>query len=136
MLGVFSYFTTREAFKGLKIKVKIYADTKLTNDTQVNESFSFSMFVLDDYLVTAFVRLLGVLESILCAVCRGVDLVFGQTLVVVEPVCISLRVGAVGDSHNDGLPCINHVALVSGFDLRHSWGMRRDGVTKTQKGVG
>ena len=102
---------------------------ELTNDVQVDESLSLSMFVLDDDLVAALVRLLGVLQLILCAVGGGMNVVFGQAQVAVEPVGLSLWVGTVGDGHNDGLPGICDIALVCGLYLRHSWRRREQGDT-------
>lgn len=99
---------------------------KLTYNAQVDESLSFSVFVLDRDLVAAFVGLPGVLEAVLCALGGGVDLVLGQTLAVVEPVGFGLGVGAVGNGHHDGLPGVGDVALVCGFNLRHSWRTRGD----------
>lgn len=99
---------------------------ELTDDFQVDEGFSFSMFVLDDDLVAALVGLHGVLQPVLCAVGGCVDVVFGQTQVVVQPVSLGLWVGAVGDGHDDGLPGVCDVALVCGLYLRHSWRKRRE----------
>ncbi len=99
---------------------------ELTDDFQVDEGFSLSVFVLDDDLVAALVRLHGVLQPVLCAVGVCVDVVFGQTQVVVEPFGLSLWVGAVGDGHDNGLPGICDVALVCGLYLRHSWRKRRE----------
>lgn len=92
----------------------------LTDDVQADEGFSFSMSVLDDHFITTLVRLLGVLEPVLCLLTRCVDVFFGQTLVVIKPVCLSLRVSAVRHRHGDGLPDICDILLVCGLYLRHS----------------
>lgn len=78
------------------------------------------MFVLDDDLVAALVRLFGVLQPILCVVSGGVDVFFGQTQVVVQPLSLGLWVGAVRDGQDDWLPSICDVALVCGPYLGHS----------------
>ncbi len=78
------------------------------------------MFVLDDDLVAALVGLQWVLQPVLCAVGRCVDVVFWQIQIVVQPVGLSFRVGTIGDSHNDGLPGVCDVTLVCGLYLRHS----------------
>lgn len=93
---------------------------ELTDDVQVDEGLSLSVFVLNDYLVVALIGLLGVLQAVLCAVHRGVDEVFGQTQVVVQPVSLSLWVGAVWDSHDNRLSGICDIALVSSLNLGHS----------------
>lgn len=94
---------------------------ELTDDLQVDEGFCPAVFVLDDDLVAALVGLRGVLQSVLGAIGRRVDVVSGETQVVVQPVGLGLWVGAVGDGHDDGLPGVRDVALVCGLYLRHSW---------------
>lgn len=91
----------------------------LTDDVQADEGFSFSVCVLDDHFITTLMRLLGVLEPVLCVLTRCVDVFFGQTLVVIKPVCLSLRVSAVRHRHGDGLPDICDVLLVCGLYLWH-----------------
>lgn len=100
---------------------------ELTDNVQVDEGFSLSVFVLDDDLVAALVALLGVLQAVLCAVSRGVDVVFGKTRAVVLPVSLRFRVCTVGDCHGDGLSGICDITLVCGLYLRHSC-KRREGV--------
>lgn len=92
----------------------------LTDDVQGDEGFSFSVCVLDDHFITTLVRLLGVLEPVLCEFTRCVDVFFGQTLVVIKPVCLSLRVSTVRHRHGDGLPDIGDILLVCGLYLWHS----------------
>lgn len=92
----------------------------LTDDFQVDERFASSMFVLNDDLVAALVRLFGVLQPVLCVVSRRVDVLFGKTQVLIQPLSLCLWVGAVRYGHGNGLPSICDVGLVCGLYLRHS----------------
>lgn len=93
----------------------------LTNDIKVNEGLSLAVFVLDNDLVSALVRLLRILEAVLGVVRGGVNVVFGQTQVAVKPVGLSLGIGTERHCHDDGFTSVSHVALVCGLYLGHGW---------------
>ncbi|KAF3843792.1 hypothetical protein F7725_002641 [Dissostichus mawsoni] len=98
-----------------KRRVKLNSGAgRLTDDLQVDEGLPLPVLVLDGDLVAALVGLQRVLQPELCA-----------TQFVVHPVGLGLRVGAVRDGHDDGLPGVSDVALVCCLDLRHRCRRRR-----------
>lgn len=94
----------------------------LTDNSQVDEGFSLAMLVLDGHLVSSLIRLLWILQSVLCLVSRCVNVVFRQTGALVEPFCICLWVSTEGNSHDKWLSSVCHKVLIQSLDLWHSYG--------------
>ena len=95
--------------------------SSLTDDIQINDGLSLSVFVLDDNLVSSLVLLGGTLQTVLGLVGGGVDVLYRQAGSLKEPVGIGAGVGIVRDHHDEGLASICHQILIRGLDLRNSY---------------
>lgn len=102
--------------------IKYKTILRLTNDVQIDESLSLSVFVLDHNLITTLVGLLGVFQSVVSLLCRGINVLEWQAGVIEEPLSLSTWIGMIRDSHNERLSSICHQVLVSSLDLWHSCG--------------
>lgn len=93
---------------------------ELTNNFQIDEGLSLSVFVLDDNLVLSLVRLLGVLHPIISSVSGYVDVLLWQTNAIEKPFGLGAGISIIGNRHEKWFSSICHEVLIHSLDLRNS----------------